>query len=63
MAIAISDENTWAPTIGALESGDIDDDELGLEDIESDERLLFLERERERGAISVIIVLKKIKLG
>ena len=63
MAIAISDENTWAPTIGPLDPGDIDDDELGLDEAESDERLLLLERERERGAISFIIVFKKIKLG
>ena len=61
MAIAISDENTWAPTIGPLDPGDIDDDELGLDEAESDERLLLLER--ERGAISFIIVFKKIKLG
>ena len=54
----ISDEIIWAPGITLRVSGD-----LGLEDIESDERLLLLERERERGAISFIIVFKKIKLG
>ena len=57
----ISDEIIWAPGITLRVSGDLGLEDI--EDIEGDERLLFLERERERGAISFIIVFKKIKLG